>query len=996
MTATDVELRGVLGYLEPLDDRDKVIKKFINTVYIYVGKYGEYSVVIGKSADGKGQQGPLDALTVTNKIMEIFKPKYIIAIGVCFGMYQSNVKLGDVIVSDFIVDLSDFRKETGKITPRKPQLPAGTTLSSFFGNTSKLKIKCSQEENSKVVKVHCGPIVSSPALVDDEELKKELGKLRSDALAGEMEGAAIFSAASEADHKSEAIVIKAVGDWGDGKKGEYRGWKDFASHAAATFVHYKLNNAAPDAFRDVSSDASLDASLYASPDIEEWLKEGMVDLTIKRVLMHGLPGSGKTCSQHLLLNEDPPKEDNSTGIACRAVKATRISAHDGHMERVDAKALLLKLAHDLKEAAGKQKKSPPTEDHSTEPMEEFSETTTTEPADTTESAARAKPRELVDESTDTTKSIEVAETTESADTTVNAADDTEAIKIRKDIVEAIPNAEGKKIDSNWVYIVDSGGQTAFQELLPLFTRASSLNIITLDLSKGIDDKLEQKYRINGELLSQIDENSAGDSKPFSYTNIQFLKDVLSSGAILQPYRAQQQIGSGENTSTESKTPQYPEYFVLGTHKDQDIKNNFEKYNEELSSLSSESEEKGYRIIPAVENSDTIIYAVNTMLESGSERAEEAKKLCRIIDNEVSGDKIPIPVRWFAFELTLLEKGCSFLEINVVLRAGESLQMTETETKEALEYLHNVTIILYYPQVLPDVVFVEPHPILDILSRLLALATYQIPREHLDHFVKKGEKLSDREKSDLKLRGIFTKTLLEKLKDDRDFPKLDFIKLLLHLHIIVETDVQGEYFIPSALPPHLKTSPHPKSSVDPLQIIWLSPEIKRDFQILPVPRGIFPLVIVNLMKRNRQPIFCFPPKGQKDLLRYRDAMSFHVRHQKNYNGTVHIIKKHNHIEIYFVGDASKYCSLIREAVKGAITSSCEAININPYGYKFAFTCPSTGCYRIVTNEDEKEVECTLPGSISPTNSGEEQHWSWFDKTQSSTEGSVIFTFSSFHF
>ncbi|XP_019859509.1 PREDICTED: uncharacterized protein LOC109587729 [Amphimedon queenslandica] len=246
MTATQNELSAVLGYLKPLNGRDKVIKKFINDTWIYVGKYGNFSVVVGRSAYAKSQQGPLKAAEVTKKIMEIYKPKYIIAIGVCFGMDRNEVKLGDVIVSDLIVDLSTFKKEEGLIIPRGPQPPAGKTLSPLFGDTSGFEMRHSDEENAEKVKVHCGPILTSSALVNDDDFKKQLGKVRSDALAGEMEGAAIFSAAHGI---AEAIVIKAVGDWGDGKKEACKSWKDFASYAAARYVHYHLDNVSSDALK---------------------------------------------------------------------------------------------------------------------------------------------------------------------------------------------------------------------------------------------------------------------------------------------------------------------------------------------------------------------------------------------------------------------------------------------------------------------------------------------------------------------------------------------------------------------------------------------------------------------------------------------------------------------------------------------------------------------------------------------------------------------------
>ncbi|XP_019861280.1 PREDICTED: uncharacterized protein LOC109589669 [Amphimedon queenslandica] len=678
--------------------------------------------------------------------------------------------------------------------------------------------------------------------------------------------------------------------------------------------------------------------------------------------MLGPPGSGKTCSQCLLLNKDPPPQNNSTPIACRAVKATRISIENGLMIEVDAKALRSRLAVDLKEATTKQKETP-TEDRDTKSKEESSATDSPE--------------------------TKVTESTESTD----AASDYHSYisKFYRDIVEAIPRAKAK-LDRHLVYIVDSGGQTAFQELLPLFTRAASLNIITLDLSKGMHEKLDLQYRIDGTSFS-CDSN-------FSYTNNEFLNNVLSSGAMLQLYHSPQ-------SKEDAATHQCPEYFVLGTHSD-DVKVTPQKiaeFNEALSTLTSGTEEKGYRIISAEQNGD-IIYPVNTILESGPKRQEESKNLCDTIfdfddDTSDNNDTIQLPVRWFAFELALLEEAGnnSVLYMNDVLSIGRSLKLNENDTKAALHHLHNVTIILYYPQVLPNIVFIDPHPILDILSHLLAL-TYKIKRKFLRHLTR--ETPSESELVALSKKGIFTKSLLDKLNDDQGFSKSDFIKLLLHLCIIVET--QDGYFIPSALPPFGSTGSLPESDtgiissafgstglspdsniIESLLIVWHNPVTK---EILPVPRGIFPLAVVNLMKF-KQPQFQFPPDLQ-EYLRCRDAVSFRV-HVHEFIGTIHFIKKHKHIEIYFETDQLKYCPLICEAVTEAIHSSSEAINLKPL-YKFAFACCSTKkcekkCYCIVTNEAEEKVECTLcrkPAIIS----GQEKYWNWFHIThaENSTKAS----------
>ena len=98
-------------------------------------------------------------------------------------------------------------------------------------------------------------------------------------------------------------------------------------------------------------------SLYYIDAVGKWMDEGSVDLTVTRVNMLGAPGAGKTCSQLLLLNEDPPTNDTSTPIACPAIRATRVAVCDKTIwNRVTRANLLDELAADL-DAVSHQKKT---------------------------------------------------------------------------------------------------------------------------------------------------------------------------------------------------------------------------------------------------------------------------------------------------------------------------------------------------------------------------------------------------------------------------------------------------------------------------------------------------------------------------------------------------------------------------------------------------------------------------------------------------------------
>ena len=247
MTATPVELRGVMGYLEPKDGNKKIIQTFTDAeagkIKFYIGKYGQYPVAVGMSAPGKGHQGLSDATNVMTKLMNTFKPRYVIAVGICYGMDKVKTSPGDVIVSEHIVDATCLRVEdTLQLRGGIPS--AGATLLQVFSSPVGYS-HTYQHDKKKSVEVHCSPFISRPDLVDNPDYKEQLKRLRVDALGGEMEGAGIMAAVKNASYVGvEAIIIKAICDWADGKKSKAADWKPFSSHAAARYVHHQMNNSA--------------------------------------------------------------------------------------------------------------------------------------------------------------------------------------------------------------------------------------------------------------------------------------------------------------------------------------------------------------------------------------------------------------------------------------------------------------------------------------------------------------------------------------------------------------------------------------------------------------------------------------------------------------------------------------------------------------------------------------------------------------------------------
>ena len=662
------------------------------------------------------------------------------------------------------------------------------------------------------------------------------------------------------------------------------------------------------------------------------MEEGSVDLTITRVNMLGAPGAGKTCAEHLLLNEDPPSDNVSTPIACPTVRATRVAVEDQtKWKRVTNDDLLDALAADLMASANK------------------AQAIEIEPA----------PNDSTNHTPSSVVSVPVTpyvspppDQPTSPDTIIQATPPNyRSEAIVKKILSTLPKRI--RLSDHWLYVIDSGGQPAYQELLPLFTRAASLNIITLDLSKSFEDKFAFEYRIGGKCFECHSKS----------TQLAIFRSAVSTGATFKPL----------NISHVTRKPTHSMHLVLGTHYDEvpfDYKLPVHEGN--LQTAISTLQPYLRDCIIRKPDDDSIIFPVDTMAKS-IKRVKYNEEICQAIWSHGSAAslKIKIPIRWFAFELTMPNK--SIIPIEEALSIGERYGMKEKETKQALRYFHDVGLKLYYPEV-TGVVFIDPQPILEILSQLLAL-TYINDVNCRDLILINSKQLSLSATNNLK-EGFFNEDIFDLLKSKEDvfsqpqFQLPDLVKLLLHLHIITEVvdNDKGRYFIPYALPSYdeLITPIMEDADAKPLLIVW------KGQQILPVPQGIFPLTIVHLLDQKQYVIEI--PSSSKGYYKYRDAMSLKITFSDSH--ILHIINRYTHIEVYFAGPPG-HCPQVRQLVIEAIDRSTEKMHMN-HNYVTAFSCPKEkNCYCIV-DKFPSVTNCTCRGSADIIR--KDQHYScWFEST-----------------
>ena len=675
----------------------------------------------------------------------------------------------------------------------------------------------------------------------------------------------------------------------------------------------------------------------------QWMEEGSVDLTITRVNMLGAPGAGKTCAERLLLNEDPPSDNVSTLIARPTVRATRVAVEDQtKWKRITTDDLLKELAADLSASANKIQKieiepaapkisSIKSTDNSRQEIKKEPSVPEVASIGIDHSPSLAVPVPV-------TPHVPPPPDQPSSDTIIKEDQASPPNYRSEEVIQKILSArpKGIRLSDHWLYVIDSGGQPAYQELLPLFTRAASLNIITLDLSKSFKEKFKLEYRIGGKYFPCHSKS----------TQLAIFQSAVSTGATFKPL----------DISHVTRKPTHSMHLVLGTHYDKDLFD-YKLHKCEGSLQSAISTLQPYlRDCVIRKPNGSIIFPVNTMAKS-RKRAKYNEEICQAIRSHGSAAslEIKIPIQWFAFELSL-PANKSIIPIEEALSIGERYGMSEENTKQALQYFHDVGLKLYYPEV-TGVVFIDPKPILEILSQLLALA-YVNDDKCQDLILIK--RLPQSITNNLK-EGFFNKDIFDHLKSKADifsqpqFQLPDLVKLLLHLHIIteVEGNDEGSYFIPYALPSYDNlVAPH--THAKPLLIVWRKQNRKIE-QILPVPQGIFALTITYLLNQ-KQYVTKIPPSA-KDCYKYRDAMSLKVTFIRHH--ILHIINRYTHIEVYFSG-LPEHCPQVRQLVIEAIDHSTEKMHMNHY-HITAFFCPKDkDCYCIV-DKFPSVINCTCRGS-----------------------------------
>ena len=490
----------------------------------------------------------------------------------------------------------------------------------------------------------------------------------------------------------------------------------------------------------------------------------------------------------------------------------------------------------------------------------------------------------------------------------------------------------------WIYFIDSGGQPQFQEVLQAFIPDTSVILQVFKLTEKLSDHPFIDYETkDGKQLSL---------GVHALTNQEILK---RQARIL-------------HCTPEAKM----QIALVGTY--------YDKYQEalQISQIEEKIEDKEINLVEVFSGSKKqvmfrdssfkqCIYPVNGL------QAVEGKfddpvvcELRKCIASSIS-EEVDIPLRWHVLELALQKESqalnrCvfSFAEVKEISKRYQF--ENEDEVGSALTFLAKYNLILYYPNLLPDVMFTTPQVLLDKVTELTE-QMYPPYRGEYEEMVKKGI-------VSLQILKDFSKHYVPGV-----FTEIEVTRIFEFLYICSKLD-DKRFFMPALL---LPLNPDDLSKLSTTPLLY-------HFSEGCVPAGLFCALVVCLSNKGYKLLVDDPDLPLKTP--HNNAVSFEI---SGLRIAVIVVDSFYQLEIHYHSSAEveylrKYLPEIRDTfedgLKEVIKNRKYKINIPEQ----AFYCRADKCCQdsskphIATIGREGEVICSIcPRTVWYSPSEAESLW-----------------------
>ena len=654
------------------------------------------------------------------------------------------------------------------------------------------------------------------------------------------------------------------------------------------------------------------------------MAKGYIETRLILLVLVGVAGSGKTHFMHLVLGLDPPMIRVSTPLAEAAVRSMSIchvSMEGVQWHFVDQKAFQDKIADAIK------KGMPPDmlqDLQELTPKITFGDVENSKDVDSAISEDRRVPRGSKKASVlsrlkslgkrlfhKPSKSRSPQKTGQVSPDVIKILPETfDALEsVHRDLLQQIHNSSGTGsfFDMDWVYIVDSGGQPQFREMLPHFMYDSSAFLMMQKLNESLRSTTSIEYLgEGGEMLHEPYQSQL--------TNEQILYQYFQA---IQSHKSQ--------------------VFVVGTFRDKE---------DDCSETRADKDKKLLEAFrPVVGNNialyqpgktDQFIFPFNCQNPEPQDKVT-AKKFRKTVIDVCPKKKIKIPIPWFVFEYLLKQLAervnTKVLSIEECYELAKKVHMTPKICEAAIIFLSRINIIFYKPKILPNVVFSDSQTVLNSITELVR-CSHQL---NSDISGLQTHDMHDVEWLDFRDKGKINITFLENKRFSTHYRKglfeaKHFLELLKGM-LLAASLGNDQYFMPSLLPDlpledvndkRVPKSGHPAPVTIRYPDKWL-------------PVGLVPSLVAELQNRHGWKILEGGSEG-RPVCMYHNCMEFEVPGGKP--GSVVLIDSIKFLEIHLLTKlpkVAKVCPQIRKVILSGIEEAHKSLHCGEAVVEEGFLC-----------------------------------------------------------
>ena len=485
---------------------------------------------------------------------------------------------------------------------------------------------------------------------------------------------------------------------------------------------------------------------------EEAMKHGHIKAAISKLLMYGAAGSGKTSTKEMVVGNPPPAERTSTLLAERPTSICRINLQGDNFTTISSlqerRAFLARALIIAKRESKRSHQSKEVSVSANQPVataaESNVESTDQVPVDHGKCLSDDQPLSA---------SLKVARFDDViADEAVESQVDDilDSISTNEELVKLMDHISTTVSPFTFfrlIQIVDCGGQSQFHEIIPIFLRNLSHYIFVCRLCDDLDKHPISEIFASGkrfgspfvcaQSLAQLLQHcvrSIHSHRPSQQPSIDANRPSIDSqrpSTNSQRPSIEPSIGSQRQSIAPSIDSQQPstgidpdlsKVLVVGTHLDRikESSESLDEKNEKILKIFAPLEKRQIIYHNLTEN--MVVFPINAKNPGKSEEAI-VNQMREVLFSDKSVKPAEIPSSWFAYEILLEEMAQAYQrgvlsKDECITAAIEKLHFEEAAVEAALQYLEKLSVLFYFPEILPEIVFADSQVIIDKVSELV--------------------------------------------------------------------------------------------------------------------------------------------------------------------------------------------------------------------------------------------------------------------------------------